>query len=141
MQGFLYRCREYSTLFDTERVDTIFSNVEEIYKFQRDFLRELESKVDRDRMDCSEIGNVFVINVSTQPLLQSCVDIMYSRCIASLQKHEFSIYSQYCNNHPHAVNEMNMLQQNEQYALFFEVSACTCTYANTVDCIYTQGTL
>ena len=64
LQGFLNRCRDYSTLFDSEKVETIFSNVEEIYRFQRDFLRELESKVDRDQMDCSEIGNVFVINVS-----------------------------------------------------------------------------
>ena len=64
LQGFLKRCRDYSTLFDSEKVETIFSNVEEIYRFQRDFLRELESKVDRDRMDCSEIGSVFVINVS-----------------------------------------------------------------------------
>lgn len=64
VQGFLSRCRDYSTLFNAAKVETIFSNIEEIYKFQRDFLRELESKVDRDRMDCSEIGSVFVINVS-----------------------------------------------------------------------------
>ena len=64
VQGFLNRCRDYSTLFDDEKVEIIFSNVEEIYRFQRDFLRELESKVDRDQMDCSEIGSVFVINVS-----------------------------------------------------------------------------
>lgn len=64
LQGFLNRCRDYSTLFDSEKVETIFSNVEEIYRFQRDFLRELESKVDRNQMECSEIGGVFVINVS-----------------------------------------------------------------------------
>ena len=41
--------------------------------------------------------------------------------LLSLQRHEFAIYSEYCNNHPHTVNEMNALQQNEQYTFFFEV--------------------
>ena len=45
------------------------------------------------------------------------------RPLFSLQRHEFAIYSEYCNNHPHTVNEMNTLQQNEQYAFFFEVRA------------------
>ena len=73
VQGFLNRCRDYSTLFDREKVEIIFSNVEEIYRFQRDFLRELESKVDRDRMDCSEIGSVFVINVSYMYRYMYCI--------------------------------------------------------------------
>jgi hypothetical protein len=124
LQGFLNRCRDYSTLFDSEKVETIFSNVEEIYRFQRDFLRELESKVDRDHMDCSKIGSVFVINVS-YIYIYTCMYV-HTYCILDpclSQKHEFAIYSQYCNNHPHAVNEMNILQQNEQYTLFFEVSS------------------
>ena len=39
-----------------------------------------------------------------------------------LQQSEFSVYSEYCNNHPYAVNEMNELQEDPQYILFFEVS-------------------
>ncbi len=103
--------------------------MEEIYKFQRDFLRELESKVDRDHMDCSKIGSVFVINVSYVYIYMYLYMYMYNVCTYCIldlclsQKHEFAIYSQYCNNHPHAVNEMNILQQNEQYTLFFEVSS------------------
>ncbi len=41
--------------------------------------------------------------------------------VPHLQRQEFDIYGQYCNNHPHAVNEMNQLQENEQYKFFFEV--------------------
>ena len=63
-QGYLKRCIEYSKLFDTERVETIFSNIEQIYNFQRDFLKELEARVDLDRMEDSQIGEVFVLNVS-----------------------------------------------------------------------------
>ena len=37
------------------------------------------------------------------------------------QREEFTIYAEYCNNHPHAVSEMSSLQQKQQYAIFFEV--------------------
>lgn len=58
------RCKGYNKLFDDEKCETIFSNVEEIYTFQKDFLRELESSVQHDRMEDSQIGEVFVTNVS-----------------------------------------------------------------------------
>ena len=67
------RCREYNTLFDAEKVETIFSNIECIYEFQRDFLKELEARVNMDRMEDSQIGDVFVLNVS--PLSSRCVNI------------------------------------------------------------------
>ena len=38
------------------------------------------------------------------------------------QRHQFALYSEYCNNHPQAVNELNLLQSDSQFALFFEVS-------------------
>lgn len=46
----------------------------------------------------------------------------YCFIVMCMQQHEFKVYSQYCNNHPHAVNEMSILQENEQYSFFFEVS-------------------
>ena len=63
-QGFLKKCRENTKLFDHQKIETVFSNVEQVYLFQRDFLRDLESRVDHHRMEESQIGEVFVANVS-----------------------------------------------------------------------------
>lgn len=38
------------------------------------------------------------------------------------QKEEFKMYSQYCNNHPLAVSELQELYCDSQYIHFFEVS-------------------
>ena len=35
-----------------------------MYALQKDFLRELEARIQLDHMDRSEIGEVFVLNVS-----------------------------------------------------------------------------
>lgn len=58
------RCLEYNTLFDEERIEVIFSNVDKVYDFQKDFLRELEARVKPGHMAEAEIGEVFVLNVS-----------------------------------------------------------------------------
>ena len=63
-QGYVKRCKGYNKLFDDDKCDTIFSNVEQIYSFQKDFLRELETSVEHYRMEDSKIGEVFVTNVS-----------------------------------------------------------------------------
>ncbi|XP_019852562.1 PREDICTED: uncharacterized protein LOC100640581 isoform X2 [Amphimedon queenslandica] len=97
VEGFLYPCRERVQLFSQERVETIFSNIEDIYRFQQNFLDQLESRINFGNLEDSLIGEIFVI-----------------------MKDSFSMYSEYCNNHPHAVNEMNLLQQDQQYVLFFE---------------------
>lgn len=97
VEGYLQRCKEHSKLFTPEKIELIFGNIETIYKFQKDFLKELETRVNRDKMDESQIGDIFVGNAS-----------------------EFTIYSDYCNNHPHAVHEMNSLQSDDQYTFFFE---------------------
>ena len=64
-QGYLKRCLEYNTLFDEERIEVIFSNVDKLYDFQKDFLRELEARIKPGHMAEAEIGEVFVINVSS----------------------------------------------------------------------------
>ena len=62
-QGYVKQCRKYNKLFDEEKVETIFSNVEAIYSFQKDFLRELEASINLDKMEDTQIGEVFVNNV------------------------------------------------------------------------------
>ncbi len=64
MQGYLKRCREYNKLFDEEQIEVIFSNINQVYSFQKDFLKELEARVKPGHMAESEIGEVFVLNVS-----------------------------------------------------------------------------
>ena len=58
------RCREYNKLFDEEQIEVIFSNIDQVYQFQKDFLRELEARIKPGRVAESEIGEVFVLNVS-----------------------------------------------------------------------------
>lgn len=81
-QGYVKRCRGYNKLFDEEKVDTIFSNVEAIYNFQKDFLRELEASINHTNMEDTQIGEVFVNNVSpeSRPALNipSCIYIVYA---------------------------------------------------------------
>lgn len=38
-----------------------------------------------------------------------------------LQKQGFDIYSEYCNNHPHAMAELKTLCESNKYKQFFEV--------------------
>ena len=64
LQGYLQRCKEHSRLFTSEKIELIFGNIETLYKFQKDFLKELETRVNRDKMEESQIGDIFVANVS-----------------------------------------------------------------------------
>ena len=64
IQGFLLKCRLNTKLFDREKVETIFSNLESLYQFQVSFLQQLKVRVDPDHMEESQIGQVFVNCVS-----------------------------------------------------------------------------
>lgn len=50
-------------MFTELQLKTIFSNIEDIYKFQRQFLRELEKKYNKDQPHFSEIGSCFLQQV------------------------------------------------------------------------------
>ncbi|XP_043229312.1 serine/arginine repetitive matrix protein 2-like isoform X1 [Amphibalanus amphitrite] len=97
IEGYLRQVVRRRDLFTDEHVTTIFGNIEELHRFQTEFLRRLESRVDRARPHASCIGAAFVEF-----------------------QHGFSIYADYCNNHPSAVSELQQLYQNNRYIHFFE---------------------
>lgn len=49
---------------------------------------------------------------------ENCYVILIFHC---LQSKEFEIYSDYCNNHPSASEELKDLYKNKKYRHFFEV--------------------
>ncbi|KAM9333538.1 uncharacterized protein spata13 [Pholidichthys leucotaenia] len=96
-EGYIRQCRKRLDMFTELQLKTIFSNIEDIYKFHRQFLRELERKYNQDQPHLSEIGSCFL-----------------------LQGEGFSIYSEYCNNHPAACAELQRLMKSGKYKHFFE---------------------
>uniref|UniRef100_A0A672J2W3 Uncharacterized LOC115394626 n=1 Tax=Salarias fasciatus TaxID=181472 RepID=A0A672J2W3_SALFA len=96
-EGYIRQCRKHPDMFTETQLETIFSNIEDIYKFQRQFLKELEKKYNKDQPHLSEIGSCFL-----------------------LQGEGFSIYSEYCNTHPAACAELQRLMKMGKYKHFFE---------------------
>ncbi|KAK3515512.1 hypothetical protein QTP70_024207 [Hemibagrus guttatus] len=96
-EGYIRQCRKHPDMFTDAQLKTIFSNIEDIYKFQRKFLKDLEKNYDKENPHLSEIGSCF------------------------LQQGEgFSIYSEYCNTHPAACAELQRLMKHGRYKHFFE---------------------
>ncbi|XP_064361072.1 spermatogenesis-associated protein 13 isoform X4 [Dromaius novaehollandiae] len=96
-EGYIRQCRKHTGMFTTAQLSTIFGNIEDIYKFQRKFLKDLEKQYNKDEPHLSEIGSCF------------------------LQHQEgFAIYSEYCNNHPSACIELSKLMKQGKYRHFFE---------------------
>lgn len=50
-------------MFTELQLKTIFSNIEDIYRFQRQFLKDLERKYNKDQPHLSEIGSCFLLQV------------------------------------------------------------------------------
>ncbi|XP_054478713.1 uncharacterized protein spata13 isoform X1 [Anoplopoma fimbria] len=96
-EGYIRQCRKHPDMFTELQLKTIFSNIEDIYRFQRQFLKDLEKKYNKDQPHLSEIGSCFL-----------------------LQGEGFSIYSDYCNTHPSACAELQRLMKSGKYKHFFE---------------------
>ncbi|KAE8279888.1 Spermatogenesis-associated protein 13 APC-stimulated guanine nucleotide exchange factor 2 [Larimichthys crocea] len=96
-EGYIRQCRKHPDMFTELQLKTIFSNIEDLYKFQRQFLRDLEKKYNKDQPHLSEIGSCFL-----------------------MQGEGFSIYSDYCNTHPAACAELQRLMKSGKYKHFFE---------------------
>uniref|UniRef100_A0A8C9VUL9 Spermatosis associated 13 n=1 Tax=Scleropages formosus TaxID=113540 RepID=A0A8C9VUL9_SCLFO len=97
VRGYIRQCRKHTAMFTPQQLNTIFSNIEDIYKFHRKFLKDLEKKYNKSEPHLSEIGSCFL-----------------------LQGEGFSIYSEYCNNHPRATAELHRLMKLGRYRHFFE---------------------
>ncbi|XP_056289810.1 uncharacterized protein spata13 isoform X4 [Pseudoliparis swirei] len=96
-EGYIRQCRKHPDMFTELQLKTIFSNIEDIYRFQRQFLKDLEKKYNKDQPHLSEIGSCFL-----------------------LQGEGFAIYSNYCNTHPAACAELQRLMKSGKYKHFFE---------------------
>ncbi|XP_053314782.1 rho guanine nucleotide exchange factor 4 isoform X1 [Spea bombifrons] len=96
-EGYIKQCRKRADMFTEEQLWTIFGNIEDIYKFQKKFLKTLEKRINKDAPHLSEIG----------------------ACFLEYQT-DFQIYSEYCNNHPNACTELSKLSKVKKYGYFFE---------------------
>ncbi|XP_073530576.1 LOW QUALITY PROTEIN: rho guanine nucleotide exchange factor 4 [Phyllobates terribilis] len=96
-EGYIKQCRKRADMFTEEQLWTIFGNIEDIYKFQKKFLKTLEKRIIKDAPHLSEIGSCF---------------LQY--------QNDFQIYSEYCNNHPNACTELSKLSKVKKYGYFFE---------------------
>ncbi|XP_056420560.1 rho guanine nucleotide exchange factor 4 isoform X2 [Hyla sarda] len=96
-EGYIKQCRKRADMFTEEQLWTIFGNIEDIYKFQKKFLKTLEKRIIKDAPHLSEIGACF---------------LQY--------QNDFQIYSEYCNNHPNACTELSRLSKVKKYGYFFE---------------------
>ncbi|XP_072234225.1 uncharacterized protein arhgef4 isoform X2 [Leuresthes tenuis] len=96
-EGYIKQCRKRTDMFTEEQLRTIFGNIEEIYRFQRKFLKGLEKKFNKEKPHLSEIGCCFLEHQT-----------------------DFQIYSEYCNNHPNACVQLSKLMKINKYVFFFE---------------------
>ncbi|XP_032360243.1 uncharacterized protein arhgef4 isoform X3 [Etheostoma spectabile] len=96
-EGYIKQCRKRTDMFTEEQLRTIFGNIEDIYRFQRKFLKDLEKKFNKEQPHLSEIGCCFLEHQT-----------------------DFQIYSEYCNNHPNACVQLSKLMKVNKYVFFFE---------------------
>ncbi|XP_028825959.1 uncharacterized protein arhgef4 isoform X2 [Denticeps clupeoides] len=96
-EGYIKQCRKRTDMFTEDQLHTIFGNIEEIYRFQKKFLKGLEKKFNKDEPHISEIGSCFLEHQT-----------------------DFQIYSEYCNNHPNACLQLSKLMKVNKYVFFFE---------------------
>ncbi|XP_063046237.1 uncharacterized protein LOC134440194 isoform X5 [Engraulis encrasicolus] len=95
--GYLRQCRKRIDMFNSDQLKVIFGNIEDIYRFQMGFVRDLEKQYNTEEPHLSEIGPCFL-------------------------EHQdgFWIYSEYCNNHLDACMELSKLMKDGRYQHFFE---------------------
>uniref|UniRef100_A0A6Q2XWN3 Rho guanine nucleotide exchange factor 9 n=1 Tax=Esox lucius TaxID=8010 RepID=A0A6Q2XWN3_ESOLU len=96
-EGYFRQCKKRRDMFNDDQLKVIFGNIEDIYRFQMGFVRDLEKQYNTEEPHLSEIGPCFL-------------------------EHQdgFWIYSEYCNNHVDACMELSRLMRDGRYQHFFE---------------------
>ncbi|XP_069103567.1 LOW QUALITY PROTEIN: serine-rich adhesin for platelets-like [Argopecten irradians] len=100
VEGYIKHARKRADMFSEDRISVIFGNIEDIYSFSNRFLESLDRAfppIASDSPHLSELGHCFLT-----------------------QSKEFEIYSDYCNNHPSASEELKDLYRKQKYRHFFE---------------------
>lgn len=64
LQGYLRQCRKRVDMFNDDQLKVIFGNIEDIYRFQMGFVRDLEKQYNTEEPHLSEIGPCFLEHVS-----------------------------------------------------------------------------
>ncbi|XP_051910216.1 rho guanine nucleotide exchange factor 4-like isoform X2 [Hippocampus zosterae] len=83
-EGYIKQCRRRTDMFTEEQLGGIFGNVEEIYEFQRKFLRILEKQYDKERPHLSEIGCCFLEGLSA--LMKASKYVLFFEACRLLRK-------------------------------------------------------
>ncbi|XP_052355769.1 uncharacterized protein LOC118378312 isoform X2 [Oncorhynchus keta] len=96
-EGYVKQCRKRIDMFTEEQLLCIFGNIEDIYRFQKKFLKGLEKRFNKEQPHLSEIGSCFLEHQT-----------------------DFQIYSEYCNNHPNACVQLSRRMKTNKYVFFFE---------------------
>ncbi|XP_045077362.1 uncharacterized protein LOC121569358 isoform X2 [Coregonus clupeaformis] len=96
-EGYIKQCRKRIDMFSEEQLRCVFGNIEDIYRFQKKFLKDLEKKFNKEQPHLSEIGSCFLEHQT-----------------------DFQIYSEYCNNHPNACVQLSRRMKTNKYVFFFE---------------------
>ncbi|XP_042164355.1 rho guanine nucleotide exchange factor 4 isoform X5 [Oncorhynchus tshawytscha] len=96
-EGYIKQCRKRIDMFTEEQLLCIFGNIEDIYRFQKKFLKGLEKRFNKEQPHLSEIGSCFLEHQT-----------------------DFQIYSEYCNNHPNACVQLSRRMKTNKYVFFFE---------------------
>uniref|UniRef100_A0A0B7A0K3 Rho guanine nucleotide exchange factor 4 n=1 Tax=Arion vulgaris TaxID=1028688 RepID=A0A0B7A0K3_9EUPU len=97
VEGYVKQVQKRPEMFPIETVAIIFSNIEEIYDFGNRLLDDLERSVNHVQPHLTNLGHCFLDKVK-----------------------EFEMYSDYCNNHAAACEELRELYRNKRYRHFFE---------------------
>lgn len=63
-QGYFRQCKKRRDMFNDDQLRVIFGNIEDIYRFQMGFVRDLEKQYNTEEPHLSEIGPCFLEHVS-----------------------------------------------------------------------------